>query len=206
MSIWSNVRFCICNLKVQIIWWLNIRNPLISFVLLWISGAGETSTLNEFMAFGNVYMHVMVVNCYHFCFQQGNTPLHLAALNNQAEVTRILIKKKCQVNIQNCVSFFFFCYELLVEKLWGTRLKNFKHSLRIWILFRVDSLIDFNWYFIAVIYGLAQYIKMYHLNSCIFYNLAIRYCFVRTVGYLSNDKIAVNSSTSCVFFCLNSTV
>ena len=70
-----------------------------------------------------VYMHVMVVNCYHFCFQQGNTPLHLAALNNQAEVTRILIKKKCQVDIQNYVSFFK--YELLLEKFLGTHLKKF---------------------------------------------------------------------------------
>ena len=199
MSIWSNhVRFCICNLKVQIIWWLNIRNPLISFVLLWISGAGETSTLNEFMAFGNVYMHVMVVNCYHFCFQQGNTPLHLAALNNQAEVTRILIKKKCQVNIQNCVSFFFFCYELLVEKLWGTRLKFFKHSLRIWIL--LLELIP--WSILIDIYGFAQYIKMYHSlklsnkilffkkcwifikrqNSCQFVN-KLGFSFVLTVQY-----------------------
>lgn len=42
--------------------------------------------------------------CYNFRFQQGNTPLHLAALGNQSEVTKILIKKKCQVDIQNYVS------------------------------------------------------------------------------------------------------
>lgn len=40
----------------------------------------------------------------NFRFQQGNTPLHLAALGNQSEVTKILIKKKCQVDIQNYVS------------------------------------------------------------------------------------------------------
>lgn len=50
--------------------------------------------------------HLLSVHatCYNFRFQQGNTPLHLAALGNQSEVTKILIKKKCQVDIQNYVS------------------------------------------------------------------------------------------------------
>jgi ankyrin repeat protein len=40
------------------------------------------------------------------CLQQGNTALHLAAINNHAKVVKMLLNAQSDVNIQNEVTYF----------------------------------------------------------------------------------------------------
>lgn len=95
----------ICMTKVHSIWlFQNIRRHYSHFTHQKYPEKGKRQ-------YGMNLLHVEITHllrvhatCYNFRFQQGNTPLHLAALGNQSEVTKILIKKKCPVDIQNYVS------------------------------------------------------------------------------------------------------